>query len=489
MTNPAPRHVKLPLRTRIFSGVGTAGFGIKDQGFAGLLMLYYNQVLGVPAALVGLAIMIAMVVDAFFDPIVGHISDNWRSRWGRRHPFMYAAAVPLSLFYLFLWLPPSLGTYGLWCYLLVMAVLVRLALSVYEIPSMALLSELTTDYHERTSLVAWRYFFGAIGGIGIMAISYKYFFVSTPEHPVGQLNPQGYHIYAYVASVVIFLSVVAAAIGTHNRIPYLHGERNAPILKSPGAFGRAIREVLSNKAYLVSIVSMLLLSVAAGVNNALALYINTYFWELKTGQLAALSGIAIVGVLLAFIVALPVSMKLGKKRGALALFTFPFLFLMAPVIIRLFGGLPATSPILMPILMTASLVYTTTSVAGSILLVAMISDVGDQIRLDSGQRSEGLLFSLVVLINKAISGVGVMFAGALLSIIGFPDHAQPGQVPAAAVHALATNYMIIYLSFVILGLLILTRYPITQKQQEETVRRLRELEDEVTQDIVPHAQT
>ncbi|HEY0300660.1 MAG TPA: MFS transporter, partial [Rhizomicrobium sp.] len=74
-------------RTKFFYGLGSAAFGLKNAGFNSLLGLYYNQVVGMPADLVGFAIFLALVIDAFIDPVIGHISDNLRTPWGRRHPF------------------------------------------------------------------------------------------------------------------------------------------------------------------------------------------------------------------------------------------------------------------------------------------------------------------------------------------------------------------------------------------------------------------
>ena len=89
------------LSTKLYYGIGSVAYGVKDNGFAYFLLLYYNQVLGLPAQWVGGAIMVALIFDAISDPIVGYASDNLHSRWGRRHPFMYAAAVPVAFsFYL-----------------------------------------------------------------------------------------------------------------------------------------------------------------------------------------------------------------------------------------------------------------------------------------------------------------------------------------------------------------------------------------------------
>src|SRR5262245_33193393 len=84
------------LWTRTAYGVGSGALGVKDNGFSFFLMIFYSQVIGLDARLVGLALTVALVVDAFVDPLVGYWSDNVRSRFGRRHPFLYASAVPLA---------------------------------------------------------------------------------------------------------------------------------------------------------------------------------------------------------------------------------------------------------------------------------------------------------------------------------------------------------------------------------------------------------
>src|SRR5213082_2164324 len=103
----APGARKIGLPTRFFYGFGSVAFGVKDNGFSYFLAFFYTQVVGLPAAKVGLAIMFALVIDAFIDPIIGQLSDNTRSKWGRRHPFMYASAIPVAASYLLLWNPPK----------------------------------------------------------------------------------------------------------------------------------------------------------------------------------------------------------------------------------------------------------------------------------------------------------------------------------------------------------------------------------------------
>src|SRR5271170_5033531 len=136
------REVDLP--TRLFYGFGSVSFGVKDNGFSYFLLLFYNQVMGLPAQLVGLAALIALVFDACIDPLIGQLSDNLRSPWGRRHPFMYAAALPFALAYLALWNPPHWGGGALFGYLVVAAIVIRALSSVFEVPSSALAAEFST---------------------------------------------------------------------------------------------------------------------------------------------------------------------------------------------------------------------------------------------------------------------------------------------------------------------------------------------------------
>ena len=160
-------------------GFGAVAYGIKDNGFAYLLLLFYGTVVGLEPALAGTALLVALIFDAFSDPVVGYWSDNTRSRWGRRHPFMYAAAIPVALCYSLLWQPPEWSDGALFAYLVIMAILIRTLITFYETPSSALMPELTADYDERTSIQAWRSFFGWAGGAGMAVFTYGFLLVPT----------------------------------------------------------------------------------------------------------------------------------------------------------------------------------------------------------------------------------------------------------------------------------------------------------------------
>ena len=197
-------HNTADLPTKLAYGFGAVANGAKSNGFNYLLLFFYSQVIGLPADWVSYGIFIALVFDAVSDPTVGYISDNLRSRWGRRHPFMYAAGLPVALAYYFLWSPPELSQQGLFVYFVCMAVLIRTAITFYEVPATALVAELTEDYDQRTAFVSFRYFFGWWGGLTMAVLAYLVF---LPESKGGLQYVQGWQNYGLAASIMIFVSI------------------------------------------------------------------------------------------------------------------------------------------------------------------------------------------------------------------------------------------------------------------------------------------
>ena len=179
-STPATR--KVDLSTKLYYGFGAVANGAKSNGFNYLLLFYYSQVIGLRADLVSLGILIALVFDAISDPLVGYISDNTHSKLGRRHPYMYAAGVPVALAYYFLWSPPAWDETGMFLYFVCMAVLIRTLITFYEIPATALVAELTDDYDQRTEMMSFRFFFGWGGGLTMAVMNYLVF---LPEEKAG----------------------------------------------------------------------------------------------------------------------------------------------------------------------------------------------------------------------------------------------------------------------------------------------------------------
>ena len=459
------------LSTKLFYGFGSVAFGVKDNGFSTLLLLFYNQVVGLPSQLVGAAIMIALVVDAFLDPIVGQLSDNLRSRWGRRHPFMYASALPVALSYLLLWNPPHWSNGALFLYLVIVAIVVRTFITFYEIPSSALVAELSDDYDERTVFFAWRFFFGWAGGLSIAILAYRVLLVPDSTHPVGQLNPAGYASYGLVAAIIMFAAILISAAGTHRHIPQFHVP--PPRRISVGTMIAEMFATLANRSFLMLMTAGLFFYAATGVVFALNVYFQTYLWGLSAKEISIFTLLGFAAAALAFGFALPLSKRYGKKYSAIALFVLALAIGAAPLALRLVNLFPENDArLLLPLLLGFATLSLTLSIASTILLASMLTDVVEDNVLRTGRRAEGLFFAASSFMQKTSSAAGVFLSGLMLWLAGFPAAAQPGHVDMDIVRNLAFVYLAILVLLYGIAMVFVGYYRITRESHEENLKKL-----------------
>jgi len=465
---------KVDLSTKLYYGFGAVANGAKSNGFNYLLLFYYSQVIGLRADLVSLGILIALVFDAISDPLVGYISDNTHSRLGRRHPYMYAAGVPVALAYYFLWSPPAWDETGLFLYFVCMAVLIRTLITFYEIPATALVAELTDDYDQRTEMMSFRFFFGWWGGLTMAVMNYLVF---LPEEKGGLEYVQGWSDYGLTASIVIFISIYVSAIGTHKHIPHLR----KPPSSAPFSFTKTkkeIKETLSNRSFFALFVSALLQAVAAGVSTSLSIYFSRHFWELTTTQIGYMNLPYFFSAFVALMLAPKVSRWLGKKKGGMTVLGLAFAMAPMPYILRVLGLFPDNgTDTLFWTLVVFNTVEVTLIIMSSSLIAAMIADVVEDSEVKTGRRSEGIFFAANSFAQKAVNGLGVVVAGQILAIIQFPTKAKPGQVPEATLFDLAYIYVPTLLFFYLFALAVLSVYRINREDHSENLRKLAEIDN------------
>jgi glycoside/pentoside/hexuronide:cation symporter, GPH family len=468
----------LALSTKLFYGFGSVAFGVKDNGFSYLLLIFYNQVLGLPAPTVGLAIMIALIFDALLDPIVGQVSDHWRSRWGRRHPFMYTAALPVALSFLALWNPPHWSSEHLFFYLVGVAIIVRTFITFYEVPSSALVAELTQGYDERTVLLSYRYFFGWVGGLTIYIIALRFLLTPDDQHRVGQLNPTGYAHYGVLAAVLMFFAIIVSALGTHRHIPHFRMPQKRSW--SLASMAREMVATWSHQSFLSLAFAGLALSMAAGLAAAMNIYFNTFFWEFSASQISVFATGVFGSALIALVAAPRLSLWFGKRASAMVLIVLSVSIGVAPLLLRLAGMMPPNhSTALMVIIFFQAVISIALGIAASTLVSAMVADVVEDSELRTGRRSEGLFFSANSLIAKAVSGVGIFAASMILGLIHFPAGAKPGQVSPDVIRHLALVYVPIIVGLYGIALVLMTGYKITRESHRMTLEQLAAKADEV----------
>lgn len=466
---PPPR--KVPLRTKLTYGIGSIAFGVKDNGFSTFLLVFYNQVIGMPAWQVSLALMIALVFDAFVDPFVGHMSDRTRTKWGRRHPYLYASALPVALFYLLLWNPPDIDGTLLFAYLLGTAFLVRASLSTYEVPSAALAPELTSDYHERTSVLSFRYLFGWFGGLGMMVIAFQYLLVPSAEQPNGMLNHDGYEMYALISSIVMFVVILITAFGTHGEIKNL--PKPGPVLGSFKDHIKGIKTALSNKAFAILMLTMIFAFTSQGMTFSMTLYLYPHIWGFSSQLMVSFPIALLFSALIAFYLAPRLSKRFGKKETATVLSLVYLALGTLPYWLRYLRIFPENdSAMLVPILMVFIIAATASGICTFMIAQSMLADIVEDNEEKTGERAEGLFFSGYFFVQKSVTGVGIFLTGTIISIIGFPKQAVPGEVPMAVLDNLTLLFAtgIVILSG--LATFFIARFPFGQAEHEARLEKL-----------------
>ena len=459
--------VALPRSLKVMHGLGSVAYGVKDNGFSVFLLIFYNQVLGIDAGVVGTVIMAALIFDAFADPIIGELSDRTQSKWGRRLPWLYTAAIPLGIIWLLLWHPPEMGQTGTIIWLFCTAVLARSLVAMCEVPSIALVPELTADYDERTRLMRYRFLFGWAGGLLMLIFAYGIFFTGEK----GVSDPVGYDAYSVWGALMMTGAVLISALGQHRHV----AKQSPPAPRGVG-LGNAFAEAkvtLSNRAFLWLVSAAVFGLINQGLTFALTNYQLGFLWQLQQMEMLYYALILFATVIVAFIIVPPLSARLGKKNAAILLALISMTFtagLYGSWLLDLVPGAPNNPSILF---MFALVAMTNSAAVGMMMLTSsMMADVVEASQQETGRRSEGLFFAGYFFMQKCAVGIGTFAAGMILTFADFPQNAEPGRVDVAVLDGLALYYMGTVLVLGFIGVLVLRHFPISRESHNERLRVL-----------------
>lgn len=473
MSETALPEKKLGHLTRMAFGVGGAAGGIKNNGFDYVLLLFYSQILGLPGWWVAGAIWIALIIDAVSDPVVGYWSDNLRSKLGRRHPFLYAAAIPVAIAYFFVWNPPTgLEGSSLFAWLLTLTIIVRVGYTLFEVPSLSLAAELSQDYDVRTMLMSYRYFFAWIGGLTIQVMLFAVFLEPSEGDAQGFQHIPGWNTYGLVAAIAIFSAIAITALGTHHRIPNL----KKPPAKRQLTIGKIFSEIwetLSNPSFRALFIATLFGLLATGISATLNQYINSFFWNFTGDQLALLTLAVFVSSGMALLVAPIAGRVWGKKRAAIIIGLLAFTLAPAPVFARLLGLLPENgTPELFYIILTVTVFDIALIIAYQMLAASMVTDIVEESELKTGRRSEGTFFAGITFIRKLSQGIGVLTASLILAAASIAPGTRVEDASADSVAALGWGYATTLLTVWMLMLIAISFYRISREDHARNLEAL-----------------
>ena len=454
-----------------------AGIGALAWTF---MIFYYNQVLGIPASLIGIVAVAVSGFDALSDPVVGAISDRTRGRWGRRHRYLLLAAVPSALTFYLVWAPPAgLAVTGLLAFLLVVHLVKRLVDTFYFVPYLALGAEISTDYETRTRITTLRGIYFHVGRAVAGAALLLVFLRPTAEYPDGQLNPEAYPRFAAVFGLIILVTLLASAWKTRSWI----GRLSEASPEESGGIGRVyrdFRDALAYRSFRAILFGSVSRHIAWGMSDSLGIYMATYFWKISTDMLFFWG----VGMFTGLFVGLPFwrdfSRRFDKKPICMLGDGIYLFFFCIPYLLKIVGFWPDhDSALYIPayVLTTGFLAHFGIAASG-VLTGSMLGDITDLDELEHGKRREGVIFGAESFTWKALTGVGPLVAGIVIDLVGLREGVAPENVPGSVATALGLAQGGVMSIFFGLAVLFISRYDLNRARHDRILASLEERSQE-----------
>ncbi|MFT6045338.1 MAG: GPH family glycoside/pentoside/hexuronide:cation symporter [Arenicella sp.] len=457
---------QISIATKIAYGMGQGISSIKDMLFHFFFLFFFSNLLGVSEFLVVIASAIALVVDAISDPVMGQITDNYRSKkWGRRHIFMLYSIVPTGLFLTLLFSPPhDLGTTGTFLWMTVFAVLVRLALTVFRVPYYSLGAELSDNYNERTNIVSVREVCANLFNVSVFLIGFIIFLPDSPQYEDGMMNKDGYAPLALTMAIIACIGALIATFGTRHRIPYItnhHNDTPEPWWKMFGELRRAAKL----KSFRVVTWTFSSMAVLYGIGAALSFYYTVYLWQFSQQSKATLTAVPVIILIPAVLMVSVLAAKLDKREAGLIFATILLISSVAPFAAYLLGWLPPIGDVgLFQVALVSHAFTVIGMIAITILCFSMLADVADEMELFTTKRQEGILYSALSFVQKLTFTLGTGVASLALYLIDFPKQTEPSQVADSAINGLAVVGLTTSLVFGCLTILCFIGYPLTRSK-------------------------
>ena len=452
-----------------YYGSASVAFGIKNNAFSYLLLIYSTQVLGIPGYLAAAALFIAMIWDAVSDLFLGHWSDKTNSRLGRRHPFMYVGMILLPLSFYALFNPViELTADNRWHYLLAAAILIRTAVTLVEVPSVALLPDLVKDYDARNKWLALRHAFGWYGGNGIHVIN-----MGIWVGAYGVAAQSGYATYGVAGALIIASSTLVSSLGTQKVAAALPPPSEKFKFSEIWNEIKQIAQSLKNQNFLWLFVYSLVVGGAAGMSTALYLYNVTYFFAFDGPQIAFTGLCVFASPAIAYWLAPKMGQILGKKWTAIsALFAAIFLYPI-PYVLKLtgywstaeitsFGGELSLTINLMiySLFVTAEVVG---FIIGGVMLDSMMADIVEDSEVKTSRRSEGLFYAARSFAGKFVSAFGIILAGSIVSLVGMDGIKTVTDMTDEMRLDLASFFLPLYCGLYFLAMYFISKYRIDRE--------------------------
>ncbi len=399
---------KLSPRTKFFYGSGDLGFSMTGTIITVLFGIYLTDVVGLKAGLASAAIFLGRSWDYVNDPLIGYLSDRMRSRWGRRRPFLLFGFLPYALAFALMWWRPPIGSQiGLVIYYALAYLLYDTAATFVYMPYFALTPELTLDYDERTSLTSYRMAFSIVGSLAAFTLP------SLIVKEVAPINAGRFALMGALFGAISALPLLLVFFNTRERPEFQ--EQGQPSLKE------SLQAARRNKPFLFAVGVFLLTWTTMDLLMATLLFFLKYRMGMDTNTSYMVLGTIFIVALLTLPFWIRAARHWDKRLAYAGGVAFWAVVQIILVVINPSWGLPV-------VLVLAAMAGVGVG-AAHVMPWAIIPDAVEWDELATGQRHEGMFYSLVNLLYKVASSIAVPLVLLVLSWTGYQANA-PTQSPA-----------------------------------------------------------
>lgn len=458
-------------------GVSGAVSYIIFLSFELFVLFYYSQVLGLSPVLAGTALLISTVVDAVIDPVIGAASDNLRSKYGRRHLFMFGSIVPVMIFFVAVFAPPAgLGETLLFLWMTATTILLKAALSFFESPGAALAAEISPLKSDRAEMGILRQVMASLAQMAMVYVAFSLFFKATPEFANGQENASAYPPFAMTIALALAFVMLVSAAGTWRHV--LRFERGlgpaAPksfvVADAMTAWGEALLKMRNFRAVFFG---LFIAGLMGSTYRALNLYLGTYLWKLDPAVLRDWQQLNLIGMLAMALLARFIVAKIEPKYLYIfSIFLLICAYAMPPGLTAL-GLLPPVGTVALQTTLFAFSALAGAA-AGLIMICSLImfAEVTDEYHYVKEISRTGLIFALLTFGSKAASGLGKVIAGWMLQALNFPSAQEITRLTPEILKALAVAVSIWTAIIGAIALLVLSTYRLTRERHAEILAGL-----------------
>jgi GPH family glycoside/pentoside/hexuronide:cation symporter len=478
----------LPAKSCSFSqmltyGVGECANSLVMNGVFGFAMIFFTKALGLNPIWAAFAMGVSVVWEAIFEPIMGHISDNTRSRWGRRHPYMIVGGILMAVCSYMIWFVPEvfrssqMSTLG---YVIVVNLVLRTGLTMFFIPYMALGFEMCSDYQGRAKLQSIRQIFNMAANFAGPAMAWSIFFQDRGNIRGTTLAVNYLHmgtVFA-ISTVVFVLVVVVFTFHWHEDTRHVKREARAGWVND---FFVDMKQILRDSNARWVFVFVFVVCAGMVLVSSLQIFVYDDYMKFSAFEKTIAHGGTMVGMALGAFISVGLAKKFDKRNtvligglvSVLANLTLGLLFVTGLVphdATRIVAG--KAVPLALCLFVPLHAAYWFGN--GVMLPIAnsMIADVSEIHRLQTGVKKDGGYSSVFSLSMRMAISIGLMASGYCLGFIGYkvPMNTEAVMQSPEAIWRLGAVTFVIGAFICLLSLLAIQKYPLTRSLLEETRR-------------------